>query len=78
MDADDRVQFYLDSLKRFEEGRSRHELDIITGNKSCFYYYDPEQWKVCLWTNDQRPSKVHRKKSAREKNGGSFFFMKSG
>ena len=44
------------SLKRFEEGRSRRVFDIITGNESCFYHYDPElkeQPKVCLSTTDQ-------------------------
>ena len=69
-------QFCRHSLKRFEEGRSRRVFDIITDDESCFYHYDPElkeQSKVCLSTTDQRPSKVHRNKSAREKNGGSFF-----
>ena len=57
-----RVQFCHHSLKTFEEDRSRRVFDIITGDESCFYHYDPElkeQWKVCLSTTDQRPSKVH-------------------
>ena len=37
-----RVQFCRHSLKRFEDGRSRRVFDIITGNESCFYHYDPE------------------------------------
>ena len=37
-----RVQFCRRSLKRFEEGRSRHVFDIITGDEPCFYHYDPE------------------------------------
>ena len=37
-----RIQFCHYSLKRFEEGRSRPVFDIITGDESCFYYYDPE------------------------------------
>ena len=30
-----RLQFCRHSLKRFEEGRSRHVFDIITGDESC-------------------------------------------
>ena len=37
-----RLQFYRHSLKRFEEGGSRRVFDIMTGNESCFYHYDPE------------------------------------
>ena len=37
-----RVQFCRHSLKRFEEGRSRRIFNIITGDESCFYHYDPE------------------------------------
>ena len=37
-----KVQFCRYSLKRFEEGRSRRIFDIITGDESCFYHYDPE------------------------------------
>ena len=36
------VQFCRHSLKRFEEGRSRLVFDIITGDESCFYHYDPQ------------------------------------
>ena len=40
--TDDRLQFYHHSLKRFEEGWSCRVFDIITGDESCFYYYDRE------------------------------------
>ena len=36
------LQFCRHSLKRFEEGRSRRVFDIITGDESCFYHYDPQ------------------------------------
>ena len=36
------LQFCCDSLNRFEEDRSRRLFDIITGDESCFYHYDPE------------------------------------
>ena len=74
------LRFCRHSLKRFEEGRSRRLFDIITGDESCFYYYDPElkeQWKVCLSTTDQRPSKVHWNKSA-GKRMVAVCFMKFG
>ena len=74
-----RVQFCRHSLKRFEEDRSRRVFDIIIADESCFYHYDlqlKEQWKVCLSTTDQRPSKVHRNKSA-GKRMVVVFFMKS-
>ena len=37
-----RLQFCCQSLKRFEEVRSRRVFDIITGDGSCFYHYDRE------------------------------------
>ena len=37
-----RVQFCCHSLKRFEEGRPRRVFNIITGDESCFYHYDPQ------------------------------------
>ena len=36
------LQFCRYSLKRFEEGRSHRGFDIIAGDESCFYHYDPE------------------------------------
>ena len=44
--TDDQKQFPLQfcrySLKRFEEGWARRVFDIITGDESCFYHYDPK------------------------------------
>ena len=74
-----RIQFCHHSLKRFEEGRSCRVFDIIAGDESCFYYYDPElkqQSTDCLSTIDQHPSKVHRNKSA-GKRMVAVIFMKS-
>ena len=58
----------FNSVKRFEEGRSRRVFDIRTADECFSYYYHSqlkEQWKVCLSTIDQHRSKVHRNKSAR-------------
>jgi histone-lysine N-methyltransferase SETMAR len=55
------VQFCRQSLKKFEEGQSRHVFDIITGNESWLYHYDPktkEQSKVWASKTDPRPTKV--------------------
>ncbi|CAF4151519.1 unnamed protein product [Rotaria socialis] len=65
---------------RFEESQSRCVFDIITGDEFWFYHYDPElkeQSKVWMSTSDPRSIKIHRIKSAGEKNGG-YFFMKFG
>ena len=37
-----RIQFCRESSKRFKQERSRRVFDIITGDESCFYHYDPE------------------------------------
>ena len=36
------LQFCCHSRKRFKEDRSRCLFDIITGDESCFYHYDPQ------------------------------------
>jgi hypothetical protein len=59
------VQFCRQSLKRFEEGQSRRVFDIITGDESWFYHYDPktkEQSKVWVSKADPRPTKVLQNK----------------
>ncbi|CAF3518065.1 unnamed protein product, partial [Rotaria sp. Silwood2] len=74
------IQFCHHSLKRFEEGQSRCVFDIITGDESWFYHYDPElkeQSKVWISTTDPHPTKIHRTKSA-GKRMVTIFFMKSG
>ncbi|CAF3177204.1 unnamed protein product [Rotaria sp. Silwood2] len=65
---------------RFEEGQSHCVFDIITGDESWFYHYDPElkeQSKAWMSTTDPRPTKIHRTKSA-GKRMVAIFFMKSG
>jgi [histone H3]-lysine36 N-dimethyltransferase SETMAR len=75
-----RVQFCRESLKRFEEGRSRRVFDIITGDESWFYHYDPEtkeQSKMWVPKEGHRPMKVRRNRSS-GKRMVAIFFMKSG
>ncbi|CAF4071125.1 unnamed protein product, partial [Rotaria sp. Silwood1] len=64
----------------FEEGQSCHVFNIITGDESWFYHYNPEtkeQSKVWKSKTDPCPTKVHRKKSS-GKRMVAVFFMKSG
>jgi [histone H3]-lysine36 N-dimethyltransferase SETMAR len=75
-----RIQFCRESLKRFEGGRPRCVFDIITGDESWFYHYDPEtkeQSKMWVPKEGDRPTKVRRNRSSR-KRMVAMFFMKSG
>ena len=60
-----RIQFCRESLKRLKQERSRRAFDIITGDESCFYYYDPEtkqQSKTSVSKDNPRLTKVRRNK----------------
>ena len=59
-----RIEFCCESLKRFEQGRSRHVFDIVTGDELWFHHYDPEikqQSKTLVSKDDSRPTKVRMK-----------------
>jgi histone-lysine N-methyltransferase SETMAR len=67
-------------LEKFDGGRSKRVYDIITGDESWFYYYDPEtkrQSQVWDASNDPHPTKVCRQRSV-GKHMFAIFFMKSG
>jgi hypothetical protein len=36
------VDYCLKMLEKFDGGRSKRVLDIVTGDESQLYYYDPE------------------------------------
>ena len=75
-----RVDYCLTMLKKFDGGRSKHVYDIITDDESWFYYYDPEtkrQSQVWVVRNDPSPTKVRRQCSV-GKHMFAIFFMKSG
>ena len=75
-----RIEFCRQSLKRFEQGRSRCVFDIVTGDQSWFHHYNPEtkqQWKTWVSKDDPRPTIVRRNKSF-GKRTVEIFFMKSG
>ena len=64
----ERVDYCLAMLKKVngEGGRSKRVYDIITGDESCFYYYDAEtkrQSQVWVAINNPFPTKVRRQRS---------------
>ena len=66
-------------LKKFDGSRSKHAYDI-TGDGSCFYYYDPEtkrQSEVWIARNNPISSKIRRLRSF-GKHMFAIFFMMSG
>ena len=76
----DSVDYRLAMLKKFDGGRSQRVHDIITGDESCFYYYDPEtkrQNQVWVPRNNPFPTKVRRQRSL-GKHMFAILFMKSG
>jgi len=57
----DRVDYCLEMLEKFDGGRSKRVYDVITDDESWFYYYDPEmkrQSQVWVASNDPSPTKV--------------------
>ena len=53
----DHVDYYLPMLKKFDGGRSKRLYDIITGDESCFYYYDSEMKRQSqVWVARNDPS----------------------
>ncbi len=62
----DRVDYCLEMLEKFDCGRSKRVYDIITDDESWFYYYDPEtkrQSQVWFASNDPLPTKVRKQRS---------------
>ena len=76
----DRVDYCLAMLNKFNGGRSKRVYDTITGDESWFYYYDPEtmrQSQVWVARNDSPPTKIRRQRSV-GKHMFASFFMKPG
>ena len=63
-------------LRRFNNGDSHHDSEIITGDKTWIYQYDPEtKHHSSIWEfpNEDRPVKVKRAKSVGKKMVFTFF-----
>jgi histone-lysine N-methyltransferase SETMAR len=66
-------------LEKFDRGRSKRVYDIITGDESWFYYYDPEtkrQSQVWVASNNPLSTKVRKQRSV-GKHMFAIFFMES-
>jgi hypothetical protein len=75
----DHVDYCLEMLKAFDGGESKCVYDIITGDESWFYYYDPElmqQSQVWVTSNGPPPATVLRQPCV-GKHMFTIFFIKS-
>lgn len=73
-----RVEWCRDMIAKFEAGSSRRVYDIITGDETWIYQYDPEtkrQSTVWLFQNEPTPTKVKRARSAGKILIASFFSL---
>jgi hypothetical protein len=74
------VDYCLKMLEKFDDGRSRRVLDIVTGDESQFYYYDPEMKRYCqvsVASSSPPPAKVRRQRLV-GKHMSAIFFIKTG
>ena len=75
-----RVDWCHSMMERFDQGRSRRVWDIVTGDETWIYQYDPEtkqQSSVWVFEDEDPPVKYMRSKSA-GKQMIACFFAKSG
>ncbi|KYN31822.1 hypothetical protein ALC56_13961 [Trachymyrmex septentrionalis] len=62
-----RVKWSKEMLKKFNRGRSNLVYNIVTGDETWIYSYEPEskqQSTVCIFQNEPKPTKVVRSRSA--------------
>ena len=74
------VDYCLKMLEKFDDGRSRGVLDIVTGDESRLLYYDQEMKRYChvsVVSNSPPPAKVLRQRPV-GKHMSAIFFMKTG
>lgn len=74
------VEWCEEMLKRFERGNSRRVSDIVTGDETWIYQFDPEnkrQSTVWIFPDEHPPTKVKRPRSVGKKMVATFF-SKSG
>lgn len=73
-----RVEWCHDMIDKFDAGSSRRVYDIITGDESWIYQYDPEtkrQSTVWVFQNEATPTKVKRSRSAGKILIASYFSL---
>ena len=76
----DHVEYCLKMLEKFDDSRSRRVLDIVTGDESRFYYYDPEMKSYCQVSvaGNSPPTAKVRSQRLVGKHMSAIFFMKTG
>ena len=73
------IDFCHNMLKRFDEGRSRTTENIISGDETWLYMFDPEkksQSQVWLFPGETPPQKFKRTRSVGKQMVATFFFSK--
>lgn len=71
-----RVDWCRKNIERFDRGQSNHVYDIVTGDETWIYCYEPEskqqsaQW---VFPDEDKPTKVKRGRSASKQMVASFF-----
>ncbi len=76
----ERVRWCRFMLKKFDGGESKSVWDILTGDETWIYQYDPEtkqQSTVWVFEGEDPPTKFKRSRSVNKKMVASFF-MKTG
>lgn len=71
-----RVEWCRFMLNKFDEGRSKRVAEIVTGDETWIYSYDPEtkqQSTVWVFEDEELPTKVVRGKSAAKQMVALFF-----
>lgn len=71
-----RVTWCKDMLRKFDQGEGRSIFNIITGDESWIYQYDPptkRQSTIWVFPDDEPPTKVKRGRSVGKKMVATFF-----
>ena len=71
-----RVKWSKEMLKKFNRGRSNLVYNIVTGDETSIYSYEPEskqQSTVWVFQNEPKPTKVVRSRSAAKQTIACFF-----
>lgn len=71
-----RVKWCKENPKKFRRGKSNMVYNIVTGDESWIYCYEPEtkrQSAQGIFQNEERPTKVKRARSVGKKMVASFF-----
>ena len=71
-----RVKWCTEMLNRFNNGDSNWVSDIVTGDETWIYQFDPQtkrQSSVWVFPDEQPPTKVKRQRSVGKKMVATFF-----